>query len=346
LIAGLLGRSLHENSAIVAHIESFFSARQRRMPASCRVQALVPDGAIVLANSHGTAPGLVLDLPPGPDRSSPACLVMLPGPPRELRPMFVDQVVPLLQSRFPGLERFVCRTLKTTGLGESVIEEKVAPPLESLVNLGLEIGYCARVGEVELRFSARGARADDLVQQAVRIAYQHLGNRIYGADDDLLESVVIRAMTERRLTLAVAESCTGGLVCHRLTNVPGASAVLLAGFITYSNEAKQALLDVRPETLANLGAVSEATVREMAAGARARAGVDFAISVSGVAGPSGGTRDKPVGTVWMGLATADRTVAQRCFNPYDRETFKSVSAQQVLDLLRRHVLGPAVSDSD
>jgi nicotinamide-nucleotide amidase len=346
LIAGLLGRKLHEDAAVLAHIEAFFAARKKRMPLSCRIQAQVPDGARVLSNAHGTAPGLVLELPSEVGRSAPGCLILLPGPPRELRPMFTNQVVPLLQERFPTAERFGCRTLKTTGLGESVIEEKISVPLESLVQEGLEIGYCARLGEVELRFTARGPRADELIHEAEKLAHEKLRDRIYGYDDDDIESVVIRIMTENRLTLAVAESCTGGLVCHRLTNVPGASAVLKAGYITYSNEAKQTMLGVQPETLDTHGAVSEAVVLEMAAGARARAGADFGISVSGIAGPSGGTRDKPVGTVWMGLADAKKAVAQRCFNPYDRETFKSVSSQQVLDLLRRHLLAHVTRSMD
>jgi len=341
LVAELLGRTLHENSTVVNHIEAFFAARQKRMPPSCRVQAQVPDGAEVFINAQGTAPGLVLELPSGADRPAPGLLIMLPGPPRELHPMFLNQVVPLIKRKFPVTERFACRTLKTTGLGESVIEEKIAAALEPLVRDGLDIGYCARLGEVELRFVARGARADELVREAEKIAYAKLPQRIYGVDDDDIESVVIRLMSENRLTVAVAESCTGGLVCHRLTNVPGASAVLTTGFITYSNEAKQSALGVRAETLATHGAVSEATVLEMAAGARQRSGTDFGISVSGIAGPTGGTRDKPVGTVWMGLADAEKTVAQRCFNPYDRETFKLVSSQQVLDLLRRHVLARA-----
>jgi nicotinamide-nucleotide amidase len=346
LIAELLGKSLHEDPSVVAHIESFFTARHKRMPASCRVQAQVPDGATVLANAHGTAPGLVMELPPPPGRANPGLLILLPGPPRELRPMFTDQVVPILRRTFAGEAPFACRTLKTTGLGESVVEEKVAPPLDPLVQQGMDLGYCARVGEVELRFTARGPQAEALVRQAESIAREKLGDRIYGTDDDLLETVVIQEMTARQLTLAVAESCTGGLVAHRLTNVPGASAVLMAGFVTYSNDAKRQLLHVRPETLAAHGAVSEAVVREMAAGAREAAGTDFAVSVSGIAGPSGGTRDKPVGTVWMGLATRDKVVAQRCFNPYDRETFKFVSSQQVLDLLRRHVLAPAAAPLD
>jgi nicotinamide-nucleotide amidase len=346
LIAELLGRKLREDSAVLAHIEAFFATLKKRMPLSCRVQAQVPDGALVLSNAHGTAPGLVLELPMGPERPAAGCLILLPGPPRELRPMFANQVVPLLKERFPAVERFGCRTLKTTGLGESAIEEKIYIPLEPLVRQGLEIGYCARLGEVEVRFTARGPRADELIHEAEKLAYEKLRERIYGHDDDDIESIVIRTMTESRLTLAVAESCTGGLVCHRLTNVPGASAVLKAGYITYSNEAKQMTLGVHPETLAAHGAVSEAVVLEMAAGARARAGSDFGVSVTGIAGPTGGTRDKPVGTVWMGLADGKKAVAQRCFNPYDRETFKFVSSQQVLDLLRRHVLARGTPSTD
>ena len=346
LIAGLLGRKLHEDPSVLAHVESFFASRNRRMPASCRVQAQVPDGAMVLSNAHGTAPGLVLEMPKGADRLATGWLILLPGPTRELRPMFASQVVPFLKERLPVLERFGCRTLKTTGLGESAIEEKIAIPLEPLVQQGLEIGYCARIGEVEVRFTAKGPRADELIHQAEKIAYERLKDRIYGHDDDDLESTVIRTMTENRLTLAVAESCTGGLVCHRLTNVAGASAVLKAGYITYSNEAKQMTLGVHGETLDAHGAVSEAVVLEMAAGARTRAGTDFGVSVSGIAGPTGGTRDKPVGTVWMGLADGKKSVAQRCFNPYDRETFKFVSSQQVLDLLRRHILAQGTSAVD
>jgi nicotinamide-nucleotide amidase len=337
LVAELLGLRLVEDPAVVRHIEQFFGARQKQMPESCRIQAQVPEGAIVLSNAHGTAPGLVLTTPPVPGRALPGTLVLLPGPPRELRPMFLEQVVPLLRERFPGAP-FACRTLKTSGLGESILEEKVAGPLEELVRQGVELGYCARVGEVDLRFTARGERAWELVNEAERIASRILGDRIYGTDDDLLETIVVRALADSRQTLAVAESCTGGLVAHRLTNVPGASAVLLAGWVTYSNEAKQKFLGVRAETLAVHGAVSEATAKEMATGARQQSGADYAIAVTGIAGPTGGTPDKPVGTVWMALASAKHTLALRCFNPLDRETFKQVSSQQVLDILRRHVL--------
>jgi PncC family amidohydrolase len=164
-----------------------------------------------------------------------------------------------------------------------------------------------------------------------------LGPRIYGEEDDELESVIVRLLTERKTTLALAESCTGGCIANRLTNVPGASAVLLAGLVTYSNEAKQRFLGVLSDTLAKHGAVSEPVAREMAEGARREARADYALSVTGIAGPSGGTPEKPVGTVFIGLAGPSGTIIERNFNPYDRETFKQVTTQQALDLLRRAV---------
>ena len=328
LVADLLGRTLREEASVVAHVEKFFAARGRPMPASTRVQAQVPEGATVLMNANGTAPGLAMDAPDG------RLLIMLPGPPRELRPMFVEQVVPILTRRFPLDGEFVCRTLKTTGLGESLVEERIAAPLAALVEAGLELGYCARVGEVDVRFTARGGRARELVADAERIAREKLAGMIFGTDDEALESVLVRLLTESRETLALAESCTGGFIAHRITNVPGASVVFLGGLVTYSNEAKQKFLGVRPETLAAHGAVSEATVREMAEGARTRVGADYALAVTGIAGPGGGTPDKPVGTAWIGLATAKGTQAVKKMNPVDRETFKYVTSQQAMELLR------------
>lgn len=335
-IAQWLGRSLHEDPAVLANIARFFGARRRPMPERTRVQAMVPAGATVLMNAHGTAPGLVMETSPEPGRPA-RLLVMLPGPPRELHPMFSEQVVPILLEKFPLAEPFVCRTLKTSGLGESLVEEQVAARLAPLTAGRLELGYCARVGEVDLRFLARGADAAQQIDAAERIARDALGDLVYGVDDEQLEEVLVRSLTERRLTLALAESCTGGRIADRLTNVPGASAVLWGACVTYSNEAKQFLLGVRPDTLAAEGAVSEAVARQMAEGARERSRADYAIAVTGIAGPGGGTQEKPVGTVWMALAGPAGTTAQRRLNPFDRETFKSVTSQQALDLLRRQL---------
>ena len=339
-IASLLGRTLETDAAVLQKIEAFFAERRRVMPASTRVQAQVPAGAEVLPNDYGTAPGLAMDVRPNPycANGQASLLIMLPGPPRELHPMFQNQVVPLLERRFPSLPPFVCRTLKTTGLGESVVEEKVAKPLEHLVQSGLELGYCARPGEVEVRLSARGAAAEAQVKEGEAIVRHLLGTAVYGVDDDSLEAVVVRLLTERHQTLALAESCTGGLIANRVTNVAGASAVFLGGLVTYSNQAKQDLLGVRPETLASHGAVSEETATEMAEAVRRALGADYALAVTGIAGPSGGTPTKPVGTVYIALASTAPTQVEHRFNPLDRETFKRMVSEQALALLRSRLV--------
>jgi len=336
-IAALLGRKLHEDPAIVAHVAGFFAKRNRPMPFSTRVQAMVPDGALVLNNAHGTAPGLALHVSPNPFRpdGKPSWLVMLPGPPRELHPMFTNQVAPLLKEKLPLDADFVCRTLRTVGIGESYLEERIAGPLKPLTDAGLELGYCAHSGAVDVRFIGRGCGADADVAEAARIVYSLAGEHIFGEGDEELHEVVLRRLTERKQTLALAESCTGGFIANRITNVPGASAVLLAGLVTYSNAAKQAFLGVKAETMAAHGAVSEAVAREMAEGCRARTGADFALGVTGIAGPSGGTPEKPVGTVFIALASAAGTKVINPVNRYDRETFKYLTCMQALELLRR-----------
>jgi nicotinamide-nucleotide amidase len=333
LIAQLFDRKLREDVSVLDHVQRFFAIRNRSMPANARVQALVPEGATVLMNAHGTAPGLVMPL--SGNKEGERLLIMLPGPPRELRPMFLDQVVPLIQTQFPIAESFVCRTLRTTGLGESWVEEKIHKPLKPLTDAGLELGYCARNGEVDVRFVAHGGEAASLVAQAEGITRAVLGEIIFGIDDDTLEAVVVRRLAERKQTVALAESCTGGLIAHRLTNVPGASAVFVGGLVAYSNELKQTLLAVTASSLDTHGAVSESVARGMAEGARARLRADYALSVTGIAGPSGGSETKPVGTVYLGLASASKTIVLKQFNPYDREMFKQVTSQQALNLLRR-----------
>lgn len=341
LVAQLLGKKLHEDAAALANIERFFAFRKRPMPASTRVQAQVPEDAIVLQNAHGTAPGLAMAVKPNSFRAGGqgSWLVMLPGPPRELRPMFSEQVVPLLQRELPLADQFVCRTIRTTGIGESVVQEKINAPLAPLVAQGLDVGYCAHVGQVDVRLSARGAAATSLVQEGEASVRALLAKQVFGEQDELLEAVLVRLLTERGQTLAIAESCTGGGIANRITNVPGASAVLLASLVTYSNVAKEKFLGVQPATLAEHGAVSEATAREMAEGARRETGADFALSVTGIAGPSGGSEAKPVGTVFVGLASERPTIVVKQFNPYDRETFKQATVNQALEMLRRAMLG-------
>jgi nicotinamide-nucleotide amidase len=224
LIAQLLGKKLNENANVLAHIRSFFEIRKRPMPERTAVQALVPEGAEVLPNPHGTAPGLAMEVSPNPFRADHkrSWLVMLPGPPRELRPMFSDSVEPLLRRVLAVNDAFVCRTLRTTGIGELIVQEKIGKQMQPLVESGLDLGYCARPGQVDVRLAARGAKAESLVQEAQQIVQKRLGSRIYGVENDELESVIVRLLTERKETLALAESCTGGLIAHRITKVPGA----------------------------------------------------------------------------------------------------------------------------
>ncbi len=335
-IAAMLGLRLVPNPEVLAHIDGFFAKRGRPRPAKTDVETLVPEGAEVFINQNGTAPGLAMEV-----RSSKAAagkwLVMLPGPPRELRPMFDHSVTPFLRRVFAA-ERFVCVTLRSTGIGESVVQEMVEAELQPWVERGLGVGYCARPGAVDVRLTGTGTAAEEIVRAGEQIVLGRLAGHIFGRDDDEIENVVVRLLRDQKKTLALAESCTGGNIGHRLTNVPGASAVFLGGVVSYANSAKESLLGVNPETLRQHGAVSEPVAREMAEGARNRFGADFALAVTGIAGPDGGSSEKPVGTVFIALASRDGVQVQRRLNPLDRVGFKELTATQALEQLRRHLV--------
>ncbi|HXI71548.1 MAG TPA: competence/damage-inducible protein A [Verrucomicrobiae bacterium] len=359
LIAQLLGKKLVRDKAVFMHIKNYFAERKRPMPPNNDVQAMVPEGAIVLANPNGTAPGLAMRIgsgvwdlasgkthersspDPGPQTPDPRLqtpdpkwLIMLPGPPRELHPMFNAAVVPLLQREFPLQAPFVCRTLRTGGIGESAVQDKIKTSLDPLVAAGLEVGYCARVGQVDVRLTASGSNAADIVREAEAVVQKIIGANIYGFDDETIEENLVRQLSAQKQTLALAESCTGGGIANRITNVPGASEIFLGGVVSYSNAAKETLLGVSAGSLAAHGAVSETVAREMAVGAREKFGADFAIAVTGIAGPGGGTVEKPVGTVFIALAGAFGIVVERRLNLYERAIFKELTGQQALEMLR------------
>ena len=338
LIAELLQRPLRRDPRVLEHIETFFKARRRSCPEQVHVQADVPEGAEVLHNGFGTAPGLAMRVATTPDDGKPAWLIMLPGPPRELKPMFAHQVLPLLRREFPLPQPVASKILRTTGLGESWVEEKLAQHLRPLEQDGLETGYCARPGEVDVQLLVRGGEAQQTLARAETIVREHVGDLVFGTGEEELEEVLVGMLRDRKRTLAVAESCTGGFLAHRITNVPGASEVFLAGLVTYGNAAKQHCLGVQPDTLQKHGAVSKPTAREMAWGARERTGADYALSLTGIAGPGGGSKTKRVGTVFIGLATPEEVFVKRFFHPYDRPTFKYVTSQQALEWLRRTLL--------
>jgi nicotinamide-nucleotide amidase len=339
-IAELVGRPLREDPAIVAGLLALAAARKRTPSAAVMIQAQVPEGAIVLTNAHGTAPGLVIEVQSAATATGTdgTWLVMLPGPPRELRPMFTSQVLPWVTRSFPLAAPFVCRTLRSTGIPESTMQQCIADPLAGLVARGLEIGYCARPGEVDVRLSARGSDAEATVAEAAAIVRRVAARSLYGEEAETIETAVVHLLAQRGKTLAVAESCTGGRLASRVTDVPGASAVFLGGLITYANRLKEQFVGVRSETLAAHGAVSEVTAREMAEGARSKTGADFALAITGIAGPDGGTPDKPVGSVFIALAGPTGTEVARRLNAFDRETFKQVTSQQALEMLRQCLL--------
>jgi nicotinamide-nucleotide amidase len=331
----------------LARLRAYYQARNRPVFPRVERQALVPQGATVLLNENGTAPGLLLPIEPGRFQPAPCWLAMLPGPPRELQPMFRQKLLPLLEQINPLPHPFVRRTLKCTGIGESQVEELIHEPLSAARAAGLEVAYCARPGEVDIRLSARGPTAAVLVDDSAALVQSCVGSPVFGEDDADLETVVVNQLRLKRQSVALAESCTGGLLGHRITNVPGASRVFWGGWITYHDDAKVRWLQVQPETLEAHGAVSEPVAREMSEGARRLAGTDYAIAITGIAGPEGGTPQKPVGTVFIALAGPTGTKVLGLHLPWDRLTFKQVTTQQALNLLRQELetLVPACEEA-
>ena len=330
--AELLGLPLEPDETILSGIRERFARRGLPMADRVARQAMVPAGAEVMPNPNGTAPGLYFPPTVLVDRRA-RHLFLLPGPPRELRPMTQDYVLPKLRAILPPSSQRERRIYRLTGIGESQVEERIGKQIEERGDV--EVGYCARPSEVDFRLIGP---ADVLakVEAGIRAA---VGEWIYSHGDPL-EAAVVGLLREKSLTLAAAESCTGGGLADRVTDVPGASDVFLAGYVTYANEAKENALGVPADLLATHGAVSEPVAAAMAEGARRVSGARLALSTTGIAGPGGGTESKPVGTVYIGLASAGHpTVVRRCYFPLDRATFKHMTTSAALDLLRRQILG-------
>jgi nicotinamide-nucleotide amidase len=330
----LLGLELLHDEGVMSAIEARFARRNIQITERIQRQAKVPRGATVLANPNGTAPGLYFNLAAAgarlPASSAIRHLFLLPGPPRELKPMFSELVVPILKNALPGGEIPECRTYRIAGLGESNVEALVG---ERLLGIdGIELGYCARPGEVDLRIIGLGP----VLERAEAVVLDVLKPHIVSQDNRSLEEVVVRSLASRKETLAVAESCTGGFLAHRITNVPGASQVFAGGFVTYANAMKTRELQVDAALIAEQGAVSALVASAMAEGAARISGTDYALSTTGIAGPSGGSPEKPVGTVFIALAFKNgKTIVQKHQFPTDRENFKWLASQAALDLLRR-----------
>ena len=329
-VARVMGRSLYCHEPSLARIEAYFTATGRAMTPNNRKQAMMPKGAIVFPNDYGTAPALAIE------REDGKTVVMLPGPPRELEPLFFEQVEPYLHPRCDAI--LFSRNVQIAGMGESAVETALPPKLLASANPTVA-PYCV-AGEVRLRVTARGRTAREaaaLCDRAVeQIRSTSVGKYIYGVDVDSPEAALIAALRARNMCVAVAESCTGGLVCKRLTDVAGCSAVVAGGAVTYQTPIKTALLGVSPKTVEAHTVVSEAVAMEMARGARARFGTALAIATTGYAGPGGGTEQEPVGTVYIAVDGARGTVCRRLvLSPLrDRAYIRTVAATNaILDAL-------------
>jgi nicotinamide-nucleotide amidase len=336
VVAEVLGLPMHEKAALVAEIEARFARRSLRMPDINRRQAMVPDGATVLENPNGSAPGLLI---PVQER----VVLLLPGPPREMKPMFQALAATTLAAR-AGRERFFHATIFVTGRSESHVEEAIQPIYAPLAAGAppVETTILAAPGQIEVHLTARSddpAKALHVLASARDRIVAALGADVFSVDGRSMEEVVGDLLGRGRTTIAVAESCTGGLLLSRLTDVAGSSAYVLGGVVAYSNDAKSAFVGVPPDLIAEHGAVSEPVASAMAEGIRRRTGAAIGVGVTGIAGPGGATPDKPVGTVALAAASAGGTVIRTLRFSGNRAQIKHFTTQAALDMIRRIVLG-------
>ena len=302
-IAEYFGLEMEMHQPSLKRLEEFFAHYNKQMTENNKKQAMMPKGAVVFENENGTAPGLAVT---GGGKTA----VLMPGPPREMMPMFDNQVLPYLAQDSELV--FVSKNVHVFGLGESYVEDRLKDYMLSCTNP--TIAPYAKTGEMYLRVTASAdtkEHAEALLSPVIEHLYSEIGDHIYGVDVPNMQTAVIQQLTEKSLKIATAESCTGGLISKLLTDVPGASAAFDGGVCTYSNDMKEKLLGVSHETLAAYGAVSEQTAKEMADGVRKLFSADFGLATTGIAGPDGGTAEKPVGLVYVGVATGDSVQAHK-----------------------------------
>lgn len=341
VLAQVAGRRLFMDQAIGDRIRKMFEAMGRVMPENNLKQAMFPEGAVVIPNALGTAPGFRLDLE---SEWGKRHLIVLPGVPREMKPMIEEQVLPWIQRARGGDDVYLSHTFQTFGISESALDELVAGCIATHEG---RIAFRAAFPQISVRLTVHGRpelAAGQLDTLSARLR-ERIGTFAYGEGDTSMEEVVGSMLKRRGLKIALAESCTGGLIGHRLTNVPGSSAYVVGGFVTYANSAKMSVLGVKRETLDRDGAVSEEVASEMAHGARRVASSDLAIATTGIAGPDGGTSEKPVGTVCIALAAPDRSFVRRYQFWGTRDWVKILTSQVALDWVRRYLLGLDPSES-
>lgn len=333
-IAEVVGDEMYLDEESARHMREFFAARGIEMPQTNLKQAMAPKRGRALPNPLGTAPGAAFETENG------KIVIALPGPPREFIPMVQEPVATYLREQCgAGTEVIRSRVLRIAGLGESSVEESVK---HLLSGANPTVAPLASPGEVHLRITAKASDktdADALIDQMDREIVSVLGDAVFGRDEQTLETVVVKKLIERGLTLGIAESCTGGLISDRITNVPGCSATFLSGVVSYSNEAKMKLLGVPEQLLIEHGAVSEQVASAMAEGVIRAAGSDVGISTTGIAGPTGGTPQKPVGLVYMALASGgSETIVRKHQFSGSRTDIKLRASQTALDMLRKSLI--------
>ena len=330
-LAELLGRRLILNEAILLGIQARFRRFGRQMPEINQRQAMVPEGAIVLENTQGTAPGLWLE-------TDGRIVILLPGPPQELKPMFTQEVEGRLAWRTTAV-RLYKRELRVAGMAESDVEQRIAPIYTRYPDAQTTI--LASPGEVQIHlraWSADATAAEKLLKEIVERIVMALGENIFTTKGESLEEVVARDLNLNGATIAVAESCTGGLLSQRLTSIPGSSSYFLGGVVCYSNDLKRVWVDVPADLLESKGAVSMEVARALAEGIRRRSGSTLGLAVTGIAGPGGGSPDKPVGTVHVALAERAGGKERTLHLPGDRDRIRWQASQAALDLVRRYFL--------
>ena len=332
VVARALGKRLSLDEKVLAEIrERFRSFGIANMPERNSRQAMVIAGAEVLSNPNGSAPGLYLE-------HEGCAVALMPGPPREMKPMFENYVRARLD-KLAGDTRFATRVLRVAGLGESAVDEKIAPIYTKYENPQTTILFNSSEIEIHLRAHGRTeADAETLLDDLSLKIERELGNSAFSFRGETMEEVVGRRLAMTEFTLAVAESCTGGLIAQRMTSVPGSSKYFIEGVVTYSNESKVRLLGVDKKLIREFGAVSQQVARDMARGVRHRAKTDFGLAVTGIAGPGGGTKDKPVGLVYIALADDAHTEHKKLTIPGDRELVRWRASQAALDMLRRRLI--------
>lgn len=333
-IARSFGLVLHRDEEVLAHLKARFEKSRLTWTENNAKQADFPAGAEVIPNPIGTAAGFAL-------RRDGKMILVIPGVPREVGRMLPEGVIPLLQQAFPEkVSQVITRTIKTFGLSEAAVDEKLADV--DFASAGVAVGFYPNFPENHIVLTARG-QEESAVHKTLAWAEEEVVKRhqhhIFAYDQDTLEGLIGRLLTDKKQTLAVAESCTGGLITDRLTDIPGSSAYLERGLVTYSNQAKMDLLGVPEDTIRQFGAVSEQTARLMAEGVRKRAGADLGLSTTGIAGPGGGSEAKPVGTVFIALADAERTICRPYAFHWDRRRNKIIATQAALLMLKRYLAG-------